>query len=153
MTVSKADKKPKQGKNRGNLLTMTAKDDARRNLAKALPAEMDERKPPQSNIEAPAAEVAPEVYKGAKKALRHAVKARVKAASASIAAKLVEKVTQGDMKGTEIMLTLMEKAKEENAKKKKKRDGPSWVELLASEPEWDESMEGGGKKQSAGSGK
>jgi hypothetical protein len=46
------------------------------------------------------------------------------------------------MRGTEMMLSLIEKKKPgKDAKKKKKRDGPSWAELLASEPEWDESME------------
>jgi hypothetical protein len=95
------------------------------------------------------AAVAPGGHKGAKKALRHAVKAKVKAESSAIATSLVEKVKKGDMKGTEIVLSLMENAKEEKTKKKKKRCGPSWAELLASEPEWDESMEDDGKKLAA----
>ena len=52
-----------------------------------------------------------------------------------------------------MMLSLIEKKKEEkDGKKKKKRSGPSWAELLASEPEWDESMEDGGKKLAVVSG-
>ena len=72
------------------------------------------------------------------------MKAEVKVKSALIAEKLVSKAEAGDMRGTEMMLSLIEKKKPgKDAKKKKKRDGPSWAELLASEPEWDESMEDG----------
>jgi hypothetical protein len=89
-------------------------------------------------------------YKGARKKLRHAVKAEVKVKSALIAEKLVSKAEAGDMRGTEMMLSLIEKKKPgKDAKKKKKREGPSWAELLASEPEWDESMEDGEKELKA----
>jgi hypothetical protein len=85
-----------------------------------------------------------EDYKGARKKLRHAVKAVVKAKSEAIAKKLVTKAQEGDMHGTEMMLSLIEKKKQDkDTKKKKKRSGPNWAELLASEPEWDESMEDG----------
>jgi hypothetical protein len=81
-------------------------------------------------------------HKGARKVLRHAVKAAVKVKSEAIAQKLVNKAEEGDLHGTEMVLSLMEKKKQDkDAKKKKKRSGPSWAELLASEPEWDESME------------
>jgi hypothetical protein len=84
-------------------------------------------------------------YKGARKKLRHAVKAVVKVKSQEIARKLVSKVEAGDMRGTEMVLSLMDKKKQNtDGKKKKKRSGPSWAELLASEPEWDESMEDDG---------
>jgi hypothetical protein len=86
-----------------------------------------------------------EDYKGARKKLRHAVKAVVKVKSQEIARKLVSKVEAGDMRGTEMVLSLMDKKKQDtDGKKKKKRSGPSWAELLASEPEWDESMEDDG---------
>jgi hypothetical protein len=86
-----------------------------------------------------------EDYKGARKKLRHAVKAVVKVKSQEIARKLVSKVEAGDMRGTEMVLSLMDKKKQNtDGKKKKKRSGPSWAELLASEPEWDESMEDDG---------
>ena len=86
-----------------------------------------------------------EDYKGARKKLRHAVKAVVKVKSQEIARKLVSKVEAGDMRGTEMVLSLMDKKKHDtDGKKKKKRSGPSWAELLASEPEWDESMEDDG---------
>ena len=89
-------------------------------------------------------------YKGARKKLRHAVKAVVKVKSGLIAEKLVSKAEAGDMRGTEMMLSLIEKKKPgKDAKKKKKREGPSWAELLASEPEWDESMEDGEKELKA----
>ena len=93
-------------------------------------------------------------HKGARKVLRQAVKAVVKEKSAAIAQKLVSKVQEGDMRGTEMVLSLIEKKKQDkDAKKKKKRSGPSWAELLASEPEWDESMEeNGGKKLAVVSG-
>jgi len=88
-----------------------------------------------------------EDYKGARKKLRHAVKAVVKVKSQEIARKLVSKVEAGDMRGTEMVLSLMDKKKQDtDGKKKKKRSGPSWAELLASEPEWDESMEDDGEE-------
>ncbi|MGA3132545.1 MAG: hypothetical protein ABSD59_17210 [Terracidiphilus sp.] len=90
-------------------------------------------------------------HKGARKVLRQAVKAAVKVKSAAIAEKLVSKVEQGDMRGTEMVLSLIEKKKQGKVeKKKKKRSGPSWAELLASEPEWDESTEKDGQEAGTG---
>lgn len=81
-------------------------------------------------------------HKGAKKALRQAVKAQIKIKSSEIARKLVDKAAEGDMQGTAIMLSLMDKTQAgSDQKKRKKRSEPSWAELLASEPEWDESIE------------
>jgi hypothetical protein len=95
-----------------------------------------------------------EDYKGARKKLRHAVKAVVKAKSSTIAEKLVSKAELGDIRGTEMMLSLIEKKKQgKDEKKKKKREGPSWAELLASEPDWDETVEDDEKKLAAVSGK
>jgi hypothetical protein len=153
MTVSKKDKDRKQGKKGGNSMILTPKGGVRKNATNDELAATETENVPQGNTDALAADVEPKEYKGAKKALRHALKAKVKAERVKIAEKLVEKVTQGDMKGTEIVLSLMEKGKEEDAKKKKKREGPSWAELLASEPEWDESMEDDGKKLAVISGK
>lgn len=81
-------------------------------------------------------------YKGARKQLRHAVKAVVKANTARLARKMVEKAQDGDIRGAEMMLSLIEKKKAGKEGKKKKRDGPSWAELLASEPEWDDEKDG-----------
>jgi hypothetical protein len=86
-----------------------------------------------------------EDHKGARKLLRHAVKAVVKVKSAEIAQKLVSKAEEGDMRGAEMMLSLIEKKKKQGKEPKKKRSGPSLAELLASEPEWDENAESGGK--------
>ena len=94
--------------------------------------------------------VNPEDYKGARKKLRHAVKAAVKAKSAELAQRLVKKAEEGDMRGAEMMLSLIEKKKPGKDGKTKKRSGPSWAELLASEPEWDETAESGGQEQKAG---
>lgn len=93
------------------------------------------KKSPDATPETPV-DVNPEDYKGARKELRHAVKAVVKANSTKIAKKLLEKAEGGDMRGTEMMLSLIEKKKADKDGKKKKRNGPSWAELLASEPEW-----------------
>ena len=82
-----------------------------------------------------------EDYKGARKKLRHAVKAVVKANSETLAEKIVQQAQGGDARGTETMLSLIDKKKPGKEPKKKKRDGPSWAELLASEPEWDEEDE------------
>ncbi len=94
-----------------------------------------------------------EDYKGARKKLRHAVKAVVKNKSGAIAEKLVGKVEEGDMRGTEMVLSLIEKKKQGKDVKKKKRSGPNWEELLGSEPEWDESMEENEKKPAEVGGK
>jgi hypothetical protein len=85
--------------------------------------------------------VDPEDYKGARKKLRHAVKAEVKANSEKIAEKLVGKVKEGDLRGTEMVLTLMEKKKAGKDAKKKKHGGLNWADLMPSEPEWDASKE------------
>ncbi|MGB0063541.1 MAG: hypothetical protein WBP85_03775 [Terracidiphilus sp.] len=90
-----------------------------------------------------------EDYKGARKQLRHAVKAVVKANSETLAEKIVKKAQDGDVRGTEMMLSLIEKKKAGKEAKKKKREGPSWAELLASEPEWDEEEDGKAKGTAA----
>jgi hypothetical protein len=131
MSKRKLDSKGEKAKENDNLVTMRGKRDAAANEAELA-------------TKSEAAEAAEKAYKGAKKALRKAVKAEVKKQSEDIARKLVSKASSGDMHGTEMVLSVMKIAKaEEDAKKKKKRDGPSWAELLVSEPEWDESMEDG----------
>ncbi len=94
-----------------------------------------------------------EDYKGARKKLRHAVKAVVKANSDTLAEKIVGKAQDGDVRGAEMMLSLIEKMKPGKEAKKKKREGPSWAELLASEPEWDEAEDGTLKPAAAQSAK
>jgi hypothetical protein len=136
--MSKRKLDGKAEKENDNLLTMRGKQDAA--AKEAEPPAKDE-----------AAEVDEKAYKGAKKALRKAVKAEVKKQSVDIARRLVSKASSGDMHGTEMVLSVMKIAKaEDDPKKKKKRDGPSWAELLVSEPEWDESMEDGEGGQKAG---
>ena len=81
-----------------------------------------------------------ELHKGAKKALRRAVKVEVKKESGKIAEVLVSKVKNGDMRGAQMVLSLMEHGKEAKDKKKK-RSGPKLADLQPSEPEWDEEME------------
>ena len=93
-----------------------------------------------------------EDYKGARKKLRHAVKAVVKANSETLAKKIVQQAQGGDARGTETMLSLIDKKKPGKEPKKKKRDGPSWAELLASEPEWDEEEDGRASQSAAADG-
>ena len=62
-------------------------------------------------------------YKGARKVLRHAVKAVVKVKSAAIAEKLVGKVEEGDMRGTEMVLSLIEKKKKQGKERKEEKAG------------------------------
>ncbi len=125
-----------------------AKKDAARRPAKRGKGKGAERAE-EENSEA-SVPVNPEDYKGARKKLRHAVKAAVKAKSAELAQRLVKKAEEGDMRGAEMMLSLIEKKKQDKDARKKKRSGPSWAELLASEPEWDENAESGGQEQKAG---
>ena len=118
-----------------------AKKDAARRPAKRGKGKAADRAGDKNSE--PSVPVNPEDYKGARKKLRHAVKAAVKAKSAELAQKLVSKAEEGDMRGAEMMLSLIEKKKPAKDGKTKKRSGPSWAELLASEPEWDESAEEG----------
>jgi hypothetical protein len=78
-----------------------------------------------------------ELHKGAKKALRRAVKAEVKKDRERIAKALVKRTLQGDVRGTEMLLSLMEHGNKEGKDGKKKRSGPSLLDLLESEPEWE----------------
>lgn len=109
-----------------------AKKNSARRAAKPGKREGAEPKKSEASVS-----VNPEDYKGARKKLRHAVKAAVKAKSVELAQKLVSKAEEGDMRGAEMMLSLIEKKKQGKEVKTKKRGGPSWAELLASEPEWD----------------
>ena len=147
MTTSKQDKERKQEQTRGKMVTMSRKAGVTKQATEGKGAAAATAKAAQG-IEGSQNEAAETgEHKGATKALRHALKAKVKTQSEQIAQMLVTKVKEGDMKGTEMVLSLIEKKKEgTDGKKKKKRSGPSWAELLASEPEWDESMEDGGKK-------
>ena len=72
--------------------------------------------------------------------LRDSINAMVSKQSDRIAQALIDKTVKGNMTGARILVELSgaDKAPPE---KKKKRSGPSWAELLASEPEWDPSME------------
>ena len=125
------------------------KEAAAKSAAKSRKA--NEKKKPEEPKDAESVPADIEDHKGARKVLRHAVKAAVKEKSAEIAKTLVSKVEQGDMRGTEMVLSLIDKKKQgKDEKKKKKRSGPSWAELLVSEPEWDESMEKAGQETGTG---
>jgi hypothetical protein len=77
-----------------------------------------------------------EDHKGAKKALRHAVKAKVKEQRTNIAEKLVAKVVnEGDLKGTAMVLTIMEKTRKDGENGGKKQKGANWAQLLVLEQE------------------
>jgi hypothetical protein len=74
--------------------------------------------------------------------LRRAADRRLARASDTLADVLFEKATEGKLDGARMLVTLAEqewRRKEEEKKNKTKvRKGPSWAELLASEPEWEE---------------
>jgi hypothetical protein len=70
--------------------------------------------------------------------LEKAADRRLGQASEALADLLLDKAKDGKVEGLRLMVTLAEhriKRKPEE-KKKKKRSGPSWAELLASEPEY-----------------
>jgi hypothetical protein len=74
---------------------------------------------------------------GAKKALRRALKAEMNKKSPEIAEALVKRTIEGDVRSTEMLMSLVvPKSNQDGKTKKKKRSGPSLAELLASEPEW-----------------
>lgn len=73
--------------------------------------------------------------------LRNSVNTMVDKESDAIAQALIKKTVEGNMAGARILVVLTGADKTPPEKKKKKRRGPSWAELLASEPEWDPSME------------
>jgi hypothetical protein len=72
--------------------------------------------------------------------LRDSINAMVSKQSDRIAQALIDKTVKGNMTGARILVELSG-ADKVPPEKKKKRSGPSWAELLASEPEWDPSME------------
>lgn len=75
---------------------------------------------------------------GAKRALREALKDELSDKGAkNIVAALVKRTIEGDVRSSEMLMTLMVRKKDEDkAGEKKKRSGPSLADLLASEPEW-----------------
>ena len=78
-----------------------------------------------------------ELHMGAKKALRRALKAEVKKDRERIAKVLVSRTLLGDVRGTEMLLSLMEHGNKEDKDGKKKRGGLKLIDLLESEPEWE----------------
>jgi hypothetical protein len=74
------------------------------------------------------------------KRLQRAADRRLGRASETLADVLLKKAKEGRLESARLLVTLAERRKERKPqeKKKKKREGPSWAELLASEPEWEE---------------
>lgn len=91
----------------------------------------------ESGAEAGADDIDPEAVKGARRALRLAMKEAVKAECKQIAETLLDKVKCGNVRCAELMMSLIEKKKDGDSVKKKKRDGPSDAELMMmDESEW-----------------
>jgi hypothetical protein len=82
--------------------------------------------------------------KGARKALRKAVKKAVKEECDRIAKALVEQTKKGNTRSTEMMISLIEKKKDDEGSKR--HGGLTAADLLGSEEEWEsesaEAMEG-----------
>lgn len=76
--------------------------------------------------------------KGAKKALRNAVKTKVKQECTLIAGALVNKVKTGDKRCADLVLSMVEPKKRG---KKNQHGGMNEGEQMASEPEWDGTIE------------
>ncbi len=154
MSRSKSGKNRKQGKNNDKALTVASKAGGKQAALEGVALAPEEKNKAGEEEGDEGIPVNLDDYKGARKKLRHAVKAVVKVKSATIARKLVSRVEQGDMRGTEMMLSLIEKRKQDkDAKKNKRREGPSWAELLASEPEHDPSTDDRGSALTVVSGK
>lgn len=85
--------------------------------------------------------------KGAKKALRHAVKAVVRKDCTGFATSLMSQARGGEIRSTEIMLSLMEKKKD--GEDDTEWDGLSVAGRLAAAPEWDEEMAKAKKEKEA----
>ena len=71
--------------------------------------------------------------------LKRAVNRRLKRESEALADLLLDKAKEGKIESVRLMVNLAERKKKvkPEEKKKKRREGPSWAELLASEPEWE----------------
>ncbi len=72
------------------------------------------------------------------KKLQKAADRRLGLDSEALADLLLDKAKQGKMESTKLLVTLAEHKNDRKPqeKKKKKRSGPSWAELLGSEPEY-----------------
>ncbi len=81
-----------------------------------------------------------EAGKGARKALRHAVKAVVRTGCTGFAGSLMNQAKDGNVRSTEIMLSLMEK-KKKDGEDDDGDGGLSLAERLAAEPSWDDVQE------------
>jgi hypothetical protein len=79
--------------------------------------------------------------RGAKRVLRHAVKEEVIKESALLAKTLVGKAKEGNVRSTEIMLSLIDHPKKDSRDTQKEPGGFSAENLPPSEPEWDEEMD------------
>jgi hypothetical protein len=72
--------------------------------------------------------------------LRNSVNKLVDAQSDDIAQALIDKTKAGNATVAHVLVDLTDALKgAPGKKKKKKRKGPSWAEMLANEPEWDPS--------------
>jgi hypothetical protein len=71
--------------------------------------------------------------------LRSAINSLVGAESDRIAKALIDKTIKGNMTSAKLVVELADPGKNASAQEKKKRRGPSPAQLLASEPEWQES--------------
>ena len=138
MRKSSLDKK-KQEKKRGKVVTMPEKSgDAEIQEAGGANKGAGAKAPRKGGKKnAPDSEAQEEMHKGAKKALRRAVKAEVKKDREKIARALVERTIKGDVRGTEMLLSLMEHNNKEGKDGKKKHGGLKLIDLLESEPEWE----------------
>ena len=77
------------------------------------------------------------------KRLQKAADRRLARASEALADLLLEKAQEGKLDSARLLVSLAEhrqdrKDRKPKEKKPKKREGPSWAELLVSEPEWEE---------------
>jgi len=68
--------------------------------------------------------------------LKRAVNRRLGRDSETLADLLLEKAKEGKAEDVRLLVTLAERKQERKPEVKKKRQRPSWAELLASEPEW-----------------
>jgi hypothetical protein len=138
--MGKSDLEKKKSEKKNKVVKMPRRDGGKDAVERANGKRKAGEKKPKSRKK-PTKKIEKEEHKGARKALRHAVQREVKENCGKIAERLVNDTQNGDIRSTEMVLSLMEKKKKDGDEDDDGQDGPSLAEQLAAGPSWDEVQE------------
>jgi hypothetical protein len=149
MAKSTFDKKDGKSKKRGRPKKAASEENAKAEESGGEPAAAEKAKRTKKTAAERAAEKeeeAKQAAKGARKALRKAVKKKVFDESIKIAETLVDKMIEGNMRSTAVVLSMIEK-KQKDDEGLTRHGGLTAADLLGSEEEWDGETENAGTRE------